>query len=329
MAKRRVASYGIPERVFFALLSEFQHKILVKASQERQRAILERQNKDIMSMLRGEHKSGDTTGRVSGSEEWRRERGELGNTTVAASAASSCDCNKSQIVSEWLSAHKPEVFFSADNFGGSVCERINIVGSAHPDATKKSLVITENVKSQCGAAWIEVAAATVLKAGVMAEFRYVITDPFADGFAFVLQAHSPDALGKGGSQLGYGGIPCSVAVEFDNYLSRDSCEDPNDNHVSVNTRYDRPNTAHHAASIAMCSDLSSSIADGNPHDVAVVFTHDRVEVWLDKKHVIHVHKWDMEKLLAGKQNCWVGFTGATGGLSQRLDVLSLTLCTVN
>lgn len=36
-----------------------------------------------------------------------------------------------------------------------------------------------------------------------------------DGFAFVIQNHHEVALGKNGMEMGYGGIPNSLAIEFD------------------------------------------------------------------------------------------------------------------
>ena len=43
------------------------------------------------------------------------------------------------------------------------------------------------------------------------------TSPGADGFTFTIQGVSPTALGSSGGDLGYGGIPNSVAVKFDLY----------------------------------------------------------------------------------------------------------------
>lgn len=319
--QRRSAFYGLPERVYFAILGEAQYKKISRLPQDQQMVILERQGRDIQIMLEGKYKDGENIGRISGSEEWKRERGELGDPK--------CTCDKEQSFDAWSSAHKLENILSIEKFDEPSCNRLSIIGDAHPDQSKESLVITENRKSQCGAAWFELDTASLLKSGVVATFKYVITDPFADGFAFVLQASSSTALGDAGAQLGYGGIPYSVAVEFDNFISQDSCKDPNDNHVSINTRYERPNTAHHAASLAICTEPAESIADGKPHDAIISFKTDTIDVWFDSKHIIHLHGWDMKRLLNDKQRCWIGFTGATGGLSQRLDILSFTLNSIN
>src|SRR5262249_35846092 len=41
------------------------------------------------------------------------------------------------------------------------------------------------------------------------------SNPMADGMAFVLQSDTPSALGFGGGDLGYAGIPSSLAIKFD------------------------------------------------------------------------------------------------------------------
>jgi hypothetical protein len=49
------------------------------------------------------------------------------------------------------------------------------------------------------------------------DFTFQLLDPAADGFTFVLQADSADAVGASGGGLGYAGIPESVAIKFDLY----------------------------------------------------------------------------------------------------------------
>jgi hypothetical protein len=72
----------------------------------------------------------------------------------------------------------------------------------------------------------------------------------ADGFAFVIHNSSPSAVGKGGKNMGYGGINNSLAVEFDTYYNYDELE-PYDNHVSIHTRGQNfPNSPNQIYSIA-------------------------------------------------------------------------------
>jgi len=72
----------------------------------------------------------------------------------------------------------------------------------------------------------------------------------ADGFAFVIQGSSPVAIGKGGQNIGYGGIHNSLAVEFDTYFNYEELE-PYDNHVSIHSRgSDFPNSPNQIYSFA-------------------------------------------------------------------------------
>jgi len=57
----------------------------------------------------------------------------------------------------------------------------------------------------------------------------------ADGFAFVIQEQSEEAMGEPGQGLGYSGIQNSIAIEFDTYFNPGNLE-PYENHISVHTR---------------------------------------------------------------------------------------------
>merc|ERR1712100_982885 len=72
----------------------------------------------------------------------------------------------------------------------------------------------------------------------------------ADGVAFVLHGQSSAELGEGGAQMGYGGIPNSLAVEFDTWYNPEMGE-PYENHIAVHTRgWRRPNSANHSYALA-------------------------------------------------------------------------------
>jgi hypothetical protein len=91
----------------------------------------------------------------------------------------------------------------------------------------------------------------------------------ADGFAFVIQAESPVALGAAGMQLGYGGTRNSVAIEFDTRYSYELF-DPYENHISVHSRgWRNRNSANHTYSFGSTVAISD-LTDGD-HDVRVVY----------------------------------------------------------
>ena len=125
-----------------------------------------------------------------------------------------------------------------------------------------------------------------IREGFDTTFRFRVTEPStvcdfmddvytncrsrgADGFAFVIQAESPVALGAAGMQLGYGGTRNSVAIEFDTRYSYELF-DPYENHISVHSRGWRDrNSANHTYSFGSTVAISD-LTDGD-HDVRVVY----------------------------------------------------------
>ncbi|KAF0694166.1 Aste57867_14926 [Aphanomyces stellatus] len=84
-----------------------------------------------------------------------------------------------------------------------------------------------------------------------------------DGLAFVVQNQAAQpAMGRGGQELGYGGISNALSVEFDTTYNPDA-HDVYENHISVHTRgAAQPNSAHHAYSLgatAQIPDLTDGI----------------------------------------------------------------------
>jgi hypothetical protein len=83
----------------------------------------------------------------------------------------------------------------------------------------------------------------------------------ADGFAFVIQQNSMQALGEAGENLGYGGITNSLAVEFDTYYNPDLLE-PYENHISVQTRgWREPNSPDQSYSLGHTNEVRD-LTDG-------------------------------------------------------------------
>ena len=96
----------------------------------------------------------------------------------------------------------------------------------------------------------------------------------ATGFAIVLQAQAAGALGRGGSGLGYDGIPNSIAIEIDIACAPDchefsqeerracSCRPPLGPHVAVHTCGSAPNSAGHRAALGVAPLPSQSLPSG-------------------------------------------------------------------
>lgn len=163
------------------------------------------------------------------------------------------------------------------------------------------------------------------------DFAFRIDHPGADGMAFVMHSDASlglQALGEGGCQLGYGGIPSSLALEIDTYVSQDRCDDPNYvPHLSLQSRGKEGNDAHHRSSLwwSKRGDLPS-IDDGRRYSL-------RIEV--DDLKILRAFFTDedgayvsvtpsggvlLPELRDGPY--FVGWTAACGGISQSHQVLS-------
>ena len=203
------------------------------------------------------------------------------------------------------------------------------------------LRLTVDQVHQAGAAWLP--TKQLVQGGFDATFQWQITRTLhpkgADGFAFVI--HNADlpfpglALGDGGGGMGYNGIPNSLAIEFDTVQNRPGefvegeRGDPNDNHVSVQTRGTLPNSADSTFSLGFTTQGPPAIpllADGRVHTTKVVYVPGTLRIFLDDltKPVLTVPV-DLGTILSlDNGQAWVGFTAATGRRSQAHDILSFS-----
>jgi uncharacterized repeat protein (TIGR01451 family) len=226
------------------------------------------------------------------------------------------------------------------------------------------LRLNPDLQSQAGSAWFNVKQPVAT--GFTTTFTFQITPSGfpADGLAFVIQNAPPplegpntgglNALGQGGGAIGYDGIPNSLAVEFDTYQNAGPGpnNDPNANHVGVQSCGTNPNSAdHHATynvgeSFVSCNlGLNSNLflpnenydnlSDGTQHTATVDYIPPApncpsclgvLNVSLDG---INLFPDGIPLNLATLLNldngtAWVGFTGATGSYSEINDILSWT-----
>ena len=151
--------------------------------------------------------------------------------------------------------------------------------------------------------------------------RITVIDGYgADGMAFVVQNHSPSALGPEGSGLGYGhagepntpeGIPNSLAVEFDTFQYYSG--DPADNHIAVHTRGVLPNTVLLDSRIGVTT-ATPELSDGEVHTVRIDYSPGFLDMYLDEmKYPALTVLVDLAATLDldGGQ-AWVGFNAGTG-----------------
>ena len=216
------------------------------------------------------------------------------------------------------------------------------------------LRLTPAATAQSGSAWFNVLQPVTGGFTTTFTFRISNTNPAspnfpADGIAFVIQNAEAGtaALGGSGGGIGYDGIPNSLAVEFDTYanLGPGPNNDPNANHVGVQSCSTSPNSADHLATypvppegsapcnLGLNSALPITLADGNPHTVKIEYTPSSIEcdcssniqVRVDDIFVLQANVDLGSKLsLAGEDSAYVGFTAATGSLVENNDILSWT-----
>jgi hypothetical protein len=216
---------------------------------------------------------------------------------------------------------------------------LNLVGNAV--RLEDRLRLTADQERQAGAAWLP--AKQSVQGGFEATFQWQISRPGqaegADGFAFVVQNASvlfPRglALGDGGDGISYSGIPNSLAVEFDTLQNPPEefggqLGDPNNNHISLQSRGTLPNSADPTFSLGSTTQGPPAIpllADGNVHTTKVAYVPGTLTIFLDNltRPVLTVPVDLGTTLSLDNSRAWVGFTAATGGRSQAHDILSFS-----
>ncbi len=160
-------------------------------------------------------------------------------------------------------------------------------------------------------------------------FQLSGTAPIADGITFTIQATGPTALGFAGGGLGYGsdgasgplGIGKSLALKFDTY---DNAGEGNDSTGLV---------LNGASPTGPALDLTGSginLSSGDIMAVHAAYDGSKVTVTLKDTltgaNVTGTAVGDMTQVLGGT-TAYVGFTGATGGLTASQKILTWTFNT--
>ena len=150
------------------------------------------------------------------------------------------------------------------------------------------------------------------------EFFFQILSPAADGFTFTLQNDGPDALGGIGGSLGYRGIPTSVAIKFDLYNNLGEGPD------STGLYTDGATPAIPSVNLTGTGiDLHSSDA------FRAHVTYDGLNLTMTltdtKTSAIWSRSWPINiPATVGGSTAYVGFTGATGGLTSTQIITTWT-----
>lgn len=185
------------------------------------------------------------------------------------------------------------------------------------------LRVVPALESQAGSAWYT-ASKQHLSDGFDTTFQFIIVGGSGgDGLAFVIQNSSDTVLGGGGSDLGYGGIDSSLAIEFDTFGFFPEFA----NHISVQSRGTDFNSAEDQYSLRQVFS-PINFRDGNPHTVTVRYRPGVLLVFLDNLPApliaiaLNLQNINGDNILDGSGDAWVGFTAGTGAATDDHDILS-------
>jgi hypothetical protein len=201
-----------------------------------------------------------------------------------------------------------------------------LIGSA--DNGGESVIrLTTSGFDQKGAAW---STDTINVAdGFTMSFGYQISEQLGDGgdgIAVVIQGVGLAALGGVGGDLGYAGIPNSLAIEFDTFRNPE-LGDPSDNHVAIHTLGTAANDANETAAIAGPVTPGRYLSDGSLHHIEIRYLPGTLQVFLDGSTdpilTADVNLVDTLRLSNGQ--AWVGLTASTGFTAQVQQIFSISL----
>jgi hypothetical protein len=159
------------------------------------------------------------------------------------------------------------------------------------------------------------------------QFNFRLTNAIADGFTFTVQGAAPTALGAGGAGLGYGapivggagGIANSVAIKFDLYNNAGEGNDSTGLYINGAS----PTT------VGSINLSKTGIDFHSGHTFHVGMSYDGVTLSVSitdlttNVKATQSYKVNIPSIVGGN-TAYVGFTGATGGLTAIQDILSWT-----
>jgi hypothetical protein len=209
---------------------------------------------------------------------------------------------------------------------------LTLNGNAQQVGSVLRLTAADQFTSAAGTAWFN--SPISLSIGFESVFTFRITPgalyngEAGDGISFTIQDAGLGALGFPGSSIGYGGIPDSLAVEFDTFQNNQANTalfgDPNGNHVSVHTRGVDPNSADEAFSLGSSTSIPT-LDDAQVHTARIDYLPGKLQVFMDGSSAPYVSvPVDLANLLATPDS-FFGFTAGSGGATSDHDILSWSL----
>lgn len=190
-----------------------------------------------------------------------------------------------------------------------------------PAAINKVGVIWYATKVPVNFSWVTIFEFQITGGGGIANPGHESHGPGGDGLSFCIQNDGANDVGGGGSGLGYGGLPNSLAVEFDTYDDF-TFGDGGDNEVSIHSKGTSMNSSDADGIIGANHQVTPNMKGGSIHTGKVVYASNSMQVYLDNT-LIQTESINLSTLLSLDSNkAWVGLTGATGAAYQNNDIIS-------
>lgn len=151
-----------------------------------------------------------------------------------------------------------------------------------------------------------------------------------DGLTLVVQGRGPSAIGEGGCQIGYGGLPRSAVVELDTFPNDFYCgeiADPDGNHVGIHANLADPQqgTSPLESSALGRATLPFDLKDGAMHRLVVAYDDHALTVTLDGAATLTGVSIDLASIATADGKAWLGFTSATSAAWADHDIVDLSV----
>ncbi len=212
--------------------------------------------------------------------------------------------------------------------------------------------LTTNKVNQRGAVWY--GKPLPVKKGFTTEFGFRMSEgsnanpgdnsePGADGIVFVLQNAAFNSIGLFGGNLGYAGIPNSIAFEIDLFSNDrnqiETMNDPNGNHAAIQSNGSQPNSSVHESPwvLAVDSTLFTIKSHYKVYYAKIEYNikPNTLNFYIDstkdfRRPAITLSSFDLGKYVSFEQSEWAiaGFTSATGTSTQNHDLMYWKFCPV-
>jgi Bacterial Ig-like domain (group 3)/Bacterial lectin/Concanavalin A-like lectin/glucanases superfamily/Galactose oxidase, central domain len=234
-----------------------------------------------------------------------------GSTAYVGFTGGTGGLTANQEISSWTfaSGNPPAL----DYGNGFTSKGLVFNGSAELDGSR--LQLTDGDQNQAGSAFY---ATPVNVQSFTTDFAFQLSEAEADGLTFTIQNAGTKALGSTGGSLGYAGIGKSVAIKFDIYNNAGE----GDNSTGLFINGEQPGLPSVDLTNARI-DLSSG------HSIQAHVTYEGSTLNLTLTDTVTNATWshaftvNIPAIVDGS-TAYVGFTGATGGLTAEQEISSWT-----